>query len=113
MSGMAELLYNHGFKITGSDINKSERTLHLNKLGIKISTKHKKENINTANLIVYSSAVKNDNPEIIAYMQVKNLKNIGNDEVFVFNGWTFSSSPTLRSIDHPVYDLWLVDCDNV
>ena len=51
-----------------------------------------------------------DNPEIIAYLQVKDLKNIGNDEVFVFNGWTFSSSPTINPFDHPVYDIWLINC---
>ena len=51
-----------------------------------------------------------DNPEIIAYLQVKDLKNIGNDEVFVFNGWTFSSSPSINTFDHPVYDLWLTKC---
>ena len=65
MSGMAELLYNHGFKITGSDINISERTLHLEKLGIKIAKGHNGENVNSAKLIVYSSAVKSNNPEII------------------------------------------------
>ena len=53
-----------------------------------------------------------DNPEIIAYLQVKDLKNIGNDEVFVFNGWTFSSSPSINTFDHPVYDLWLIKCFN-
>ena len=53
-----------------------------------------------------------DNPEIIAYLQVKDLKNIGNDEVFVFNGWTFSSSPSINTFDHPVYDLWLIRCFN-
>ena len=53
-----------------------------------------------------------DNPEIIAYIQVKDLKNIGNDEVFVFNGWTFSSSPSINTFDHPVYDLWLTKCFN-
>tara|TARA_B100000886_G_scaffold264001_1_gene188536 strand:- start:3 stop:404 length:402 start_codon:yes stop_codon:yes gene_type:complete len=53
-----------------------------------------------------------DNPEIIAYLQVKDLKNIGNDEVFVFNGWTFSSSPSINTFDHPVYDLWLTKCFN-
>ena len=51
-----------------------------------------------------------DNPEIIAYLQVKDLKNVGNDEVFVFNGWTFSSSPSINTFDHPVYDLWLTKC---
>ena len=53
-----------------------------------------------------------DNPEIIAYLQVKDLKNLGNDEVFVFNGWTFSSSPSINTFDHPVYDLWLTKCFN-
>ena len=51
-----------------------------------------------------------DNPEVIAYLQVKDLKNIGNDEVFVFNGWTFSSSPSIQHFDHPVYDLWILRC---
>jgi hypothetical protein len=51
-----------------------------------------------------------DNPEIIAYIQVKDLTNENNDEVFVFNGWMFSSSPSIAPFDHPVYDIWLVDC---
>ena len=51
-----------------------------------------------------------DNPEITTYLQVKDNKNSNNDEVFVFNGWTFSSSPTIKTFDHPVYDLWLIRC---
>ena len=51
-----------------------------------------------------------DTPEITAYIQVKDLNIINNDEVFVFNGWTFSSSPSLRPLDHPVYDIWLLSC---
>ena len=51
-----------------------------------------------------------DNPEITAYLQVKDTSNKSNDEVFVFNGWTFSSSPSLRPFDHPVYDIWLIKC---
>ena len=51
-----------------------------------------------------------DNPEITAYMQVTDLNNANNDEVFVFNGWMFSSSPSLTPFDHPVYDIWLVNC---
>ena len=47
-----------------------------------------------------------DSPEIIAYLQVKDLKDTDNDEVFVFNGWTFSSSPSINTFDHPVYDIW-------
>ena len=51
-----------------------------------------------------------DNPEITAYIQVKDLTNDDNDEVFVFNGWMFSSSPSIAPFDHPVYDVWLVNC---
>ena len=51
-----------------------------------------------------------DNPEIIAYIQVKDLTNKKNDEVFVFNGWMFSSSPSIAPFDHPVYDIWLINC---
>ena len=51
-----------------------------------------------------------DNPEITAYIQVRDLTNKNNDEVFVFNGWMFSSSPSITPFDHPVYDVWLVNC---
>jgi len=51
-----------------------------------------------------------DNPEITAYLQVKDLTSKNNDEVFVFNGWMFSSSPSVTPFDHPVYDVWLVNC---
>jgi hypothetical protein len=51
-----------------------------------------------------------DNPEITAYIQVTDLNNSNNDEVFVFNGWMFSSSPSITPFDHPVYDIWLINC---
>ncbi|MBT4113796.1 MAG: DUF2155 domain-containing protein [Flavobacteriaceae bacterium] len=51
-----------------------------------------------------------DNPEITAYIQVKDLTNENNDKVFVFNGWMFSSSPSIAPFDHPVYDVWLINC---
>ena len=51
-----------------------------------------------------------DNPEITAYMQVKDLSDKNNNEVFVFNGWMFSSSPSITPFDHPVYDVWLIKC---
>tara|TARA_B100001996_G_C18513810_1_gene536526 strand:- start:216 stop:725 length:510 start_codon:yes stop_codon:yes gene_type:complete len=54
----------------------------------------------------------NDSGEA-AYIQVKDLSDNQDKKVFVFNGWTFSSSPSLKPIDHPVYDLWLVSCENV
>ncbi len=52
-----------------------------------------------------------DNPEITAYIQVKDLTNKNKDDVFVFNGWMFSSSPSIAPFDHPVYDIWLVGCN--
>ena len=51
-----------------------------------------------------------DNPEITAYIQAKDLTINNKDEVFVFNGWMFSSSPSINPFDHPVYDIWLTDC---
>ena len=48
-----------------------------------------------------------------AYIQVKDLSEKRDNKVFVFNGWTFSSSPTLKTFDHPVYDLWLTGCENI
>ena len=51
-----------------------------------------------------------DDPEVTAYMQVKDLKSANKNKVFVFNGWTFASSPSIRPFDHPVYDIWLKKC---
>tara|TARA_Y100001954_G_scaffold93311_1_gene102180 strand:- start:860 stop:1267 length:408 start_codon:yes stop_codon:yes gene_type:complete len=51
-----------------------------------------------------------DNPEIKAYIQVRDLTQDDRDNVFVFNGWMFSSSPSIAPFDHPVYDIWLVGC---
>ena len=54
-----------------------------------------------------------DNLDAVAYIQVKDLSAEDNNRVFLFNGWTFASSPTLQSIDHPIYDLWLNSCENI
>jgi len=65
-------------------------------------------------LLIKSLKCKNsefdDNPEITAYIQVQDLANKDNNEVFIFNGWTFSSSPGINPFDHPVYDIWLTKC---
>ena len=53
MSGMAELLFNHGFIISGSDILESERIKHLKKIGLKINIGHKTDNIKNCDLVVY------------------------------------------------------------
>jgi len=54
-----------------------------------------------------------DTSDAVAYIQVKDLSAKDNNQVFLFNGWTFASSPTLQSIDHPVYDLWITGCENI
>ena len=51
-----------------------------------------------------------DNPEIKAYIQVRDLTKKDRNNVFVFNGWMFSSSPSIAPFDHPVYDIWIVNC---
>ena len=86
----------------------------------KISSKNYLIKLKNGELIIYkdlsikSLKCKNsefdDNPEITAYIQVKDLTNKENDEVYVFNGWMFSSSPSIEPFDHPVYDIWLINC---
>ncbi len=51
-----------------------------------------------------------DDPEVTAYMQVKDLTSKNKNQVFIFNDWTFASSPSIRPFDHPVYDIWLKKC---
>ena len=73
------------------------------------------EDIKYKDLLIKSLKCKNsefdDNPEITAYLQVKDLTSNNNDDVFVFNGWMFSSSPSIAPFDHPVYDIWLIGCN--
>ena len=73
------------------------------------------ENKRHKDLIIKSVKCKNskfdDNPEITAYLQVRDLTKKNNNDVFVFNGWMFSSSPSIAPFDHPVYDIWLVGCN--
>ena len=86
----------------------------------KISSKNELINlINGEELIYKDLAIKSmkctnsefdDNPEIKAYIQVRDLTKNDNDKVYVFNGWMFSSSPSIAPFDHPVYDIWLANC---
>ncbi len=88
----------------------------LDKVSSKTSTVELKigKEIKFKNLLIKSLKCENskfdDNPEITAYIQVIDKTNTNNDEVFVFNGWSFSSSPSLKPFDHPVYDIWLMSC---
>ena len=86
----------------------------------KLSSKNKLVKINIGEEFIFKNLVlkilkcKNskfdDDPEITSYLQVKDINNQDNNEVFVFNGWTFSSSPSIQVFDHPVYDLWILKC---
>ena len=111
-----------------SSILKSEKNLQIKKneqfvkikILDKVSSKNSELEIKIGNekkfknLLIKALKCKNsefdDNPEITAYLQVKDISNKTNDEVFVFNGWTFSSSPSIKPFDHPVYDIWLTKC---
>ena len=119
------LIYLFLFNITIlSSVSKSIENLEGNFIEIKILDKVSSKNSllklkigkeqKFKNLLIKSLKCKNsefdDNPEITAYIQVKDLTNKDNDEVFVFNGWTFLSSPTINPFDHPVYDIWLTKC---
>jgi len=86
----------------------------------KISSKNELISLNNKEEFIYKDlAIKSmictnsefdDNPEIKAYIQVRDLTIDNNDKVYVFNGWMFSSSPSIAPFDHPVYDIWLVNC---
>ena len=65
MSGIAELLHNQKFNITGSDLTQSTNVDRLQKLNIEISIGHKAENINGSDIVVYSDAIPKDNCELI------------------------------------------------
>ena len=54
----------------------------------------------------------NNKTDSVAYMQVRDLTKNENKQVFIFNGWTFASDPSLTPFDHAIYDLQLVNCNN-
>jgi len=68
MSGIAEVLLNLGYRVSGSDLVESETTLRLKRLGAEVSIGHRAENLKDADVVVTSSAVRMENPEVIAAM---------------------------------------------
>ena len=102
----------------------AEINLDGNKTDIKILDKISSKNeliklVNDEEFIYKDLAIKSikctdskfdDNPEVKAYIQVRDLTKKDRNNVFVFNGWMFSSSPSIAPFDHPVYDIWLVNC---
>ena len=107
------LLFN--LKSFANDINFVEIKI-LDKVSSKTSqlTLKIQEEKKFENLIIKTLKCKNsefdDSPEVTAYLQVQDITIKNNDQVFVFNGWTFSSSPSISLFDHPVYDIWLTKC---
>ncbi len=107
----------NAFTLTSKDL---EGSITQIKVLDKISSKNVSLKLNNGeqfqfnDLLIKSIKCKNsefdDDPEITAYIQVKDLSTKSNDEVFVFNGWMFSSSPSINPFDHPVYDVWLTSC---
>ena len=98
---------------------KSERVAELSVLD-KVSSKNTNikiqvgeefyfQNLSIKVLKCYNSEF-DDDPEVTAYIQVKDTTMTNNDKVFIFNDWTFASSPSIRPFDHPVYDVWLKKC---
>ena len=106
------------FKIN-AEINQDGRNTDL-KILDKISSKNELiKLVNDKEFIYKDLSIKSikctdskfdDNPEVKAYIQVRDLTKKDRNNVFVFNGWMFSSSPSIAPFDHPVYDIWLVNC---
>ena len=98
------------YKVSFTDIKILDKISSKNTLVKLKNGETKKFN----DLLIKSLKCKNsefdDNPEITAYLQVRDLADKNNNEVFVFNDWMFSSSPSITPFDHPVYDVWLVAC---
>ena len=76
---------------------------------IKVGEEFSFQNLSIKVLKCYNSKF-DDDPEVTAFMQVKDSTMNNNDKVFIFNDWTFASSPSIRPFDHPVYDVWLKKC---
>ena len=105
--------------VQAETLPKSETTVELSVLD-KVSSKNTNikiqigeefsfQNLSIKVLKCYNSEF-DDDPEVTAYIQVKDTTMNNNDRVFVFNDWTFASSPSIRPFDHPVYDVWLKKC---
>ena len=76
---------------------------------IEVGKEYKFKNL-SINILKCNNSKFDDDPEVTAYMQVKDIVNKDENKVFIFNDWTFASSPSIRPFDHPVYDIWLKKC---
>ena len=109
------------FNIFSEEAQINEKFAELNILD-KVSSKTSNIKIKIGDEIIFKNLLINvlkcqnskfdDDPEVTAYIQVKDLKSTNKNKVYIFNGWTFASSPSIRPFDHPVYDIWLKRCYN-
>ena len=76
---------------------------------IEVGKEYKFKNL-SINILKCNNSKFDDDPEVTAYMQVRDTVNKDYNKVFIFNDWTFASSPSIRPFDHPVYDIWLKKC---
>ena len=76
---------------------------------IEVGKEYKFKNL-SLNILKCKNSKFDDDPEVTAYMQVRDTVNKDENKVFIFNDWTFASSPSIRPFDHPVYDIWLKKC---
>ena len=108
-----------GLSVYSDDVQIKKKYAELNILD-KVSSKTSSIKIKIGEELIFQNLSINvlkcqnskfdDDPEITAYMQVRDLKSTNNNKVYIFNGWTFASSPSIRPFDHPVYDIWLKKC---
>ena len=109
------------FNTHSEDVEINEKYAEINILD-KVSSKTSSVKIEIGEELIFQNLSINvlkcknskfdDDPEITAYMQVRDLKAKNNNKVYIFNGWTFASSPSIKPFDHPVYDIWLKKCYN-
>ena len=76
---------------------------------VQVGEEYKFKNL-SINILRCNNSKFDDDPEVTAYMQVRDVVNKDENKVFIFNDWTFASSPSIRPFDHPVYDIWLKKC---
>ena len=76
---------------------------------VEVGKEYRFKNL-SINILKCNNSKFDDDPEVTAYMQVRDTVNKDQNKVFIFNDWTFASSPSIRPFDHPVYDIWLKKC---
>ena len=76
---------------------------------VEVGIEYRFKNL-SINILKCNNSKFDDDPEVTAYMQVRDTVNKDENKVFIFNDWTFASSPSIRPFDHPVYDIWLKKC---